>query len=365
MREWGPGWSGFRWIGGGVLVPALVLVLFGLVVLFSIAPSLLGQQALFGLFGLTLFFFVWQTDYRVLKILGGYFYLAALVFLVSLFLFAPAVRGTVRWFELGGFQLQPSELVKPLLIVFLASRLSSLKELSLKKLGFLGLLISVAVFLVIKQPDLGTAFIFLSFWLGMVLARGFPLKIFVVFFFLAVLFLPQFWNFLKEYQQLRILTFFNPQLDPLGAGYNVIQAQIAVGSGRLWGKGLGFGTQSHLKFLPEQHSDFVFASLAEEAGFLGSAVLLAVFFVLIAQIILVAKRAEDSFGCLLAVGVASQLLAQVFVNLGMNLGLLPITGITLPLVSYGGSSLVSTFLSLGLVASVAKRKKPVAAIDIR
>lgn len=365
MSLLGKNWLAFRRVGGRILAPALILVLFGLVVLFSIAPFLLGQQALFCFFGLILFFLLWQTDYRVFKIFGRYFYLAVIVLLASLFIFAPSVRGTVRWFELGNLQIQPSELVKPFLIIFFASVLSSLGELSLKNLFFLALSLGLPVVLVVRQPDLGTAFIFLFFWLGMVLVRGFPLKIFIVFFLLLSFLLPQLWNFLKEYQQLRILTFFDPHLDPLGAGYNVIQAQIAIGSGQILGKGLGFGTQSHLKFLPEQHSDFVFASLAEEAGFLGSVLLLAVFFLLIAQILIVAKEAGDSFGCLLAVGVGSQLLVQVFVNLGMNLGLLPITGITLPLVSYGGSSLVSTFISLGLVASVAKRNKPAAAIDIR
>ena len=352
----------FNW---WILGPALVLVGLSLVTLFSIAPDFLFQQILFLVAGIVFFFSLYQTDYRIFKIFGGLFHLMAIALLGALFLFAPRVRETVRWFDIGGFQIQPSEFAKPFLTLFFASVLSSLREFSLKNLLFLSFLISLPVSLVAKQPDLGTAFILLSFWLVMILVAGFPLKILLLFLLVFSILLPQFWGFLKDYQKMRILTFLNPNLDPLGAGYNVIQAQIAVGSGRIFGKGLGFGTQSHLKFLPEQHTDFIFATLAEEAGFLGSVIVVGAFFVLIFQILATAQKALDAFGCLLCVGVASQLLVQVFVNIGMNIGLVPITGITLPLVSYGGSSLISTFISLGIVASVAKREKPSAAVDIK
>lgn len=352
----------FNW---WILGSALVLVGLSLVTLFSIAPYLLFQQILFFALGIILFFSLYQTDYRLLRIFGKFFYLLAIAFLLALFLFAPRVRGTVRWFEVSGFQIQPSEFAKPLLILFFASVLSSLQGLSLKNLIYLIFLILLPIVLVAKQPDLGTAFILCSFWLAMILVAGFPLKILLFFLLFCSILLPQFWGFLKEYQKMRIITFLDPNLDPLGAGYNVIQAQIAVGSGRIFGKGLGFGTQSHLKFLPEQHSDFIFATLAEEAGFLGSLIVTGAFFTLLFQILATAQKASDAFGCLFCVGVASQLLVQVFVNIGMNIGLVPITGITLPLVSYGGSSLISTFISLGIVASVAKKRKLTAAVDIR
>jgi len=352
----------FNW---WLLGPVLVLVGLGLATLFSVAPHLLVPQTLFFILGLVIFFWLYQTDYRLFRIFGKFAYLSALALLVALFLFAPRVRGTVRWFDVGGVQIQPSEFAKPFLILFFASFLSSLGEFSLKNFIFLSFLILLPIFLVAKQPDLGTAFVLFTFWLGMILVAGFSLKILLGFLLIVLLLLPQFWGFLQEYQKIRILTFFNSSLDPLGAGYNVIQSQIAVGSGRFFGKGLGFGTQSHLKFLPEQHSDFIFATLAEEAGFLGSAMLLGAFFVLLFQILVTAQKAPDTFGCLFCVGVALQLLAQVFVNIGMSIGLVPITGITLPLVSYGGSSLVSTLISLGIVASVAKRRKPEAVIDIR
>lgn len=355
----------FRNLNWRILGSVVILVGLSFLTLFSIAPSLLSQQALFWVLGFILFFSLYRTDYRLFKIFGRFFYLVAIAFLIALFLFAPRVRGTVRWFEIGGFQIQPSEFVKPLLILSFASILSSLQKFSFKNFFFLSLLVFIPIVLVAKQPDLGTAVVLFSLWLGMILVAGFPLKIFLFFLLVISVLLPQFWGLLKEYQKMRILTFLDPNLDPLGAGYNLIQAQIAVGSGRIFGKGLGFGTQSHLKFLPEQYSDFIFATLAEEAGFLGSLIVIGAFLTLIFQILATAKEAPDAFGCLFCVGVASQLLVQVFINIGMNIGLVPVTGITLPLVSYGGSSLISTLISLGIVASVGKSKRPEATVDIK
>lgn len=349
----------------GILGPALVLVSFGCVTLFSIAPSLLFRQILFGVLGVILFLSLRRTDYRIFKLFDKFFYLIAIVVLAGLFLFAPKVRGTVRWFDIGSFKVQPSEFVKPLLTVFFASVLSSLRDFSLKNFLFLSCLIFLPMILVIKQPDLGMALVLLSFWLGMLFAAGFPFKTLTFFLLPCLVCFPYLWRFLKEYQKTRLITFLNPNLDPLGNGYNAIQAQIAVGSGWVFGKGLGFGTQSHLKFLPEQHSDFIFATLAEEAGFLGSLIVIGAFFILLVRILAVARKAPDAFGCLLCLGAFLQILTQVCVNIGMNIGLVPITGITLPMVSYGGSSLVSTFISLGIVASVAKKQKPSAVIDIR
>lgn len=354
-----------RHFGWGILGPALVLVSVGCVTLFSIAPSFLFPQMFFGVLGIILFLSLRRTDYRIFKLFSKFFYLAVIIILTSLFLFAPKIRGTVRWFDIGGFQIQPSEFVKPLLILFFASILGRLQKFSLKNFLFLSFLIFLPMILVVKQPDLGTAFVLFSFWLGMILTAGFPFKILAFFLLPCLIFLPHLWRLLKEYQKARLLTFLNPSLDPLGDGYNVIQAQIAVGSGRIFGKGLGFGTQSHLKFLPEQYSDFIFATLAEEAGFLGSLIVIGTFFILLVRILTVARNAPDAFGCLLCLGAFLQILIQVCVNIGMNIGLVPITGITLPMVSYGGSSLVSTFISLGIVASVAKKQKPSAVIDIK
>ena len=165
------------------------------------------------------------------------------------------------------------------------------------------------------------------------------------------------WRFLKDYQRARVLSFLNPYSDPLGTGYNVIQAVISVGSGKFFGRGLGRGTQSHLYFLPERHSDFIFASLAEELGFLGASLLLVFYFLLLFQILKIAKNAADDFGFLIVTGVFSHLSFQILVNIGMNLGLLPITGITLPLVSTGGSSLLATMVSLGLVENVGRSRR--------
>ncbi|HKZ34994.1 MAG TPA: FtsW/RodA/SpoVE family cell cycle protein, partial [Patescibacteria group bacterium] len=173
----------------------------------------------------------------------------------------------------------------------------------------------------------------------------------------VLLVLPGIWFLLREYQKQRIFSFLNPYADPLGTGYNVIQSTIAVGSGQLFGRGLGRGTQSRLQFLPEYHTDFIFATLAEELGFFGSILLLFLFFFLIFHVFETARSAPNTFGVFIAIGVGAMILFQVCVNVGMNIGIIPITGITLPLVSYGGSSLLATLISLGLVASVFCKKR--------
>jgi len=218
-------------------------------------------------------------------------------------------------------------------------------------------LTAVPVVLVYFQPDLGTAIILLVIWLGIIVAAGIkPLYLFLMA-FLGLGTLVPLWSVLKDYQQKRIISFLNPALDPLGSGYNVLQAQIAVGSGQFWGRGFGRGTQSHLQFLPEHYTDFIFAALSEEWGLIGSVALLLFFAVLLCRVLVVARAARDDFGTLIAVGVFSFLLPQIFINIGMNLGVMPITGIPLPLVSYGGSSLWVTMMALGLVQSVAIRRK--------
>jgi len=267
-------------------------------------------------------------------------------------------RGAVRWLEIGAQQFQPSEFSKVALILFLASLLRKRCGSVSRKIFLLSLASTMLpVVLVYFQPDLGTAIILLTIWLGLIIAAGLkPVNLFLM---LAggLGFLVPLWSLLKDYQRQRILNFLNPALDPLGGGYNVLQSTIAVGSGQIWGRGFGRGTQSHLQFLPEYHTDFIFASLSEEWGFVGSTLLLLFFAVLLLRILVIAREARDDFGSLLVVGVFSFLLPQVFINTGMNLGLMPITGIPLPLVSYGGSSLWVTMMALGLVQSVAMRRK--------
>jgi len=217
--------------------------------------------------------------------------------------------------------------------------------------------LALPIFLIFRQPDLGTTLVILAVWLGMILAQGLELKFLLSLLILSAVGLPFSWLFLKDYQKLRILTFLNPESDPLGAGYNLIQAMIAVGAGGIFGRGLGRGTQSQLAFLPEARTDFIFASLAEELGLFGSLILLLLFLFLSLRILKAAREAPDDFGYYLCAGVFSLLTFQVFVNVGVNIGILPITGITLPLVSQGGSSVLAVMTCLGLVESVARARK--------
>jgi rod shape determining protein RodA len=270
--------------------------------------------------------------------------------------FGEATRGAVRWFHLGPVGFQPSEIIKPLFILFFANFLADRKTNFLFFI-FYFLFCIPPLFLIFKQPDLGTSLVISAVFLGILFAAKTDFKLLIVNCSLLIAGLPILWHFLQDYQKTRIISFFRPYQDPLGAGYNLIQSVIAVGSGLLFGRGLGRGTQSQLYFLPERSTDFIFASLAEELGLLGSLLLLGAYFLLLWRILTIAKEAADEQGYLIAIGAFSLFLFQVLVNVGMNLGLLPITGITLPLVSLGGSSILAMMITLGLVESVARARK--------
>ncbi len=351
----------FDWL---IFFLALIIALLGLVVLKSIAPSLITQQIIWLVLGLFFFFIFSQIDYRHYPRFVWLFYFGSIFFLLLTFIFGRVIRGSVRWLEIGGLGLQPSEIVKPFLLLFFAVFFAS-EEINLKKI-FKGFLLLLPPFLMIFfQPDLGSSLLVLFFWLGIILAKGMKGKWLVLTFSFFLLILPLFWFFLKDYQRQRLLTFLNPQIDALGSGFNVIQSMIAVGSGQFLGRGLGRGTQSHLSFLPERHTDFIFASLAEELGFIGSFLLVGLFFLLLWRILNLARNSRDQLAFLIYIGVFTLLFSQIFVNLGMNLGLLPVTGITLPLVSYGGSSLLSTMIALGIVVGIGKEREEKQVVEIR
>ncbi len=352
----------FDWL---IFFLALLIALLGLVVLKSIAPSLVTHQIIWLVLGLVFFFIFSQIDYRHYPRFVWLFYFGSIFFLLLTFIFGRVIRGSVRWLEVGGFALQPSEIVKPFLVLFFAVFFASEEEMNLKKI-LKGFLLLLPPFLMIFfQPDLGSSLLVLFFWLGIILAKGMKGKWLALTFSFFFLMLPLFWFLLKDYQRQRLLTFLNPQIDALGSGFNVLQSMIAVGSGQFLGRGLGRGTQSHLSFLPERQTDFIFASLAEELGFIGSFLLVGLFFLLLWRILNLARNSRDQLAFLIYIGVFTLLFSQVFVNLGMNLGLLPVTGITLPLVSYGGSSLISTMIVLGIVVGIGKEKEEKHVVEIR
>ncbi len=354
-----PLWRQLRRFDLPFLGAMLLLLTLGLTVLFSTNPEAAKQQVIFAGVGLVLYLGMSFLDYRAWRFYASFLYLLALLLLVLVILTAPGVKGSVRWLNFGVFNLQPSELAKFCLTILLAKLLTPFYDRWLKLPRVItSLLLTLPIMvLVFLQPDFGMTLIISGLWLGMIFYAGLDPRHFVGFLLLGGIISFPFWNLLKPYQQERLVTFFNPYLDPLGSGYHVLQSTIAVGSGGLLGRGFGRGTQSHLKFLPEHYTDFVFASYAEEWGFLGSAIMLLLFAFMCWRILKIASCSMDDFGAMLCIGVLMVILLQVLINVGMNLGIMPITGLTLPLISYGGSSLITVMMSLGLVQSVARSRR--------
>lgn len=261
-------------------------------------------------------------------------------------------RGAVRWIEILGIRIQFSEILKPFLAVSFSTFLAGVKQKSFKEFALSGLLLLPVAFLITVQPDLGNAIIYMLVALLTLVIFGFPLVWFVGGGVLAAVCMPFFWKFLHDYQRQRILTFINPTSDPLGTSYNAIQSMIAVGSGGIFGKGIGEGTQSGLLFLPEKHTDFIFATLSESFGLLGGIILFVAFGFLFFRIITIYHNSEDLYYKTFCILAFSLFLVQFFVNIGMNIGIVPVVGVTLPFVSYGGSSILSNFILLGLLSSL-------------
>lgn len=357
-----------------ILIIALIICSLGVLSIYSSTYQKEGQlwqtiyqrQILWIILGLLLFLVVANTNYRRLWDWTYILYIAAFFFLLLVFVLGTTRLGAQRWLRLGWFNFQPSELAKIAIVIFLAryfSRKSSDDTgLACGNFGiFRGLLlplffIGLPVALIVEQPDLGSGIILLLLFTAMLYLTQVRLKYIAALLLSGVLVLPFMWHALRDYQKDRLLVFLNPNIDPLGAGYTVIQSKIAIGSGWLWGKGWLSGTQSQLRFLPEAHTDFIFATFAEEWGFLGGFALLFLYFLLLRQGFLIAQRTQDSFGKLLAAGATLMLAIQITVNVAMNLGMAPVVGIPLPLMSYGGSSMFVTFIALGILVNIDKTR---------
>ena len=342
-----------------------LLLLMGLSAIYSLSVNAneagfnnFDKQLVAVVIGLASFFFFAFFDYRALSAVSTKLYFIALALLASVFLIGSRIRGATAWIGLGPFHLEPVEVVKLVMIIFLASFLSKKKtHFSIAGRAAVSVaLVGIPLALILKQPDFGSASVVVGIWAGMLFASGINKKVFFALFMIAIAAASSGWFFLKDYQKERIINFIHPQNDPRGSGYNVTQATIAVGSGGIWGKGLGQGSQSQLNFLPEKHTDFIFAVFAEDLGFFGSAIILALFGILIYRIKKTAALARDNFGYLIAVGVIMMFFVQIAVNAGMNVGLVPVAGVPLPLLSYGGSSMVAILTGLGLVQSIYVRR---------
>jgi len=350
----------FDWM----LVSIVLLLLgIGLLALYSLSSSAgtdyFIKQSIFSVLGICIMFFVGQLDYRHIARYSTAMYFITIGILSIVLIFGRTVNGTAGWLSFGAFQVQPVEIAKVTLIIFLASFIAKkTSEFGEWTRVIASLILSAAlVFLVLKQPDLGSSLVLAAIWGGMIFASGLRLKHVIVLFVLGMTLSIGGWFGLAQYQKDRINTFIHPELDPQGSGYNVLQAIVAVGSGGVFGKGVGHGSQSQLNFLPEKHTDFIFAVIAEELGLAGSLLVLCLYLALLYRIERIGASARDNFGYLFAVGVSVMIFSQVLINIGMNIGLLPVTGIPAPFLSYGGSSLVSVSLSLGLLLSIYSRKR--------
>jgi rod shape determining protein RodA len=318
------------------------------------------KQIYYYLAGFGLMLAIISVDYHSLLKINYPIYGAIVVLLVVAVLFGKTTAGAQRWINLGFVKLQPSELAKLSMVLTLASyyyRKETLKGFGLLDLIPPSLLLLVPVGLIIKQPDLGTALMLVFVFVSMTLFVKLRMGTVIILLMLILPMVPLAWKYgLKPYQRQRVETLLNPEGDPLGAGYHIMQSKIAVGSGQTFGKGYLAGTQVHLDFLPERHTDFAFSVLAEEWGFVGTTVFLTVYFFMIFLGLNVASVARDKFGVLLAFGVTSLLFWQAFVNLAMVLGLLPVVGMPLPLFSYGGSSLLTNLAGIGILFNIRMRR---------
>jgi len=337
----------------------LAIGCFGLGIIFTISSDLFYQQLLFFFLGATLLFICATLDSLILYFFSPIFYVVGTVFL-SLSYLGPNIRGATRWIMIGGNQLQPSELVKPLILLGLSYFISKYPPRTVRNIGIQCILFLIPFFLIFRQPDLGSSLVYLAMWFAMLIAGGLPIPVFFVGFLTFILTVPFIWHILAPYQQTRISTFLSPTIDPGGAGYNALQSMIAVGSGQFFGKGLGLGTQSHLRFLPEYHTDFIFGTLVEELGFVGGGFLLFLYIVALLQICIpfLRQKISSPFIFIYSSGLLYMMLSQILINTGMNMGIVPITGITLPLVSYGGSSLLSVMTSFGIFMALKRQPQP-------
>lgn len=342
-----------------LLILIFLLTIIGFIMLYSagsgnIKPWFLSQVKRFIIF-LPVFFLIIFTNLKFFYKFAYYFYGFGLMILLYANFAGFSAMGAKRWINIMGINFQPSEFIKIVLIIALAKYFHNIHIYKITNIWFLffPLIITIIpVFLILKQPDLGTAFILLSTAIIMFFISGVNIVKFVISFIFAICAIPFLWSQLKEYQQQRVLTFLNPESDPLGSGYNIIQSKIAIGSGGLLGKGFLSGSQGQLNFLPERETDFIFTMIAEEFGYIGSLIIIIIYSLIFYRCIMIALQSKSYFGKLLAVGLSSFLFMHFFINIAMVTGIIPVVGAPLPLISYGGTMLIITLTSFALILNV-------------
>ena len=350
----------FDWI---LIGSCLILVIIGLVSIYSISLGKgdfldFKKQIIFFGIGFILMIILSFFDWRAIKE-NSYFililYFLSVLLLLGLFFFAPEIRGVRSWYKIGRISFDPIGISTIVLIILLA-KYFSMRHIEMYRLPHIllsGFYVLIPFLLIARQPDLGSALILIALWIGILIISGIKLRHFLILVICGILILSLSWIFfLKEYQKDRVVGFLAPQVEPLGINWSQTQSRIAIGSGGILGKGLGQGSQTQNGFLSEPHTDFIFAAVAEEFGLIGVSLILSLFIILIWRIMKIAISARSNFPRLFASGFAIILFSQMFIHIGMNLGILPVIGLPLPLVSYGGSSLIVVFIGLGMLQSI-------------
>ncbi|HHU69106.1 MAG TPA: rod shape-determining protein RodA [Thermoanaerobacterales bacterium] len=351
----------------GLLILVVIISCIGIIIISSATNSTSAEakdyyyvkmQLMWFAVGLAAMLVAISIDYRVIGKYVNIIYVINIIFLLVVFFAGKSAKGATRWIMIGPFRFQPSEFAKIATILTLAKyiekkegNINDIKELLLALLY-----VGFPIILIMKQPDLGSSMVLLAIFFVMMFAGGANIKLLSGLILSGVLLAPIAWFSLEGFQKKRILVFLNPNMDPLGAGYHVIQSKIAVGSGGLLGKGLYRGTQNQLQFLPEQHTDFIFSVLGEELGFIGGILLLVLYLFLILRMLNIASKSKDLYGMLIIVGVITMFTFHIFINIGMTIGIMPITGLPLPFMSYGGSSFITNMIAVGLVLNVGMRR---------
>lgn len=355
-----------------MLLSALALVAFGIVLIYSgslpnyatpaaVIEHPVARQVTFAAIGIAAMLVISRIDYRLWGYAAPFLYVAALASLMFVLVAGEAVYGSRRWIELAGTQVQPSELTKLVVVIVLAKYFADRQE----RMGQLAVFVTsfcialVPLVLVFAEPDLGSAVILLAIWLAMVIVAGARSTHVLGLIASSAVAAPfGLIALVSDYQRERIATFLDPGKDPLGSGFNTLQAEISIGSGRLFGKGLTHGSQTQLDYLRTQTTDYIFSVLGEEMGFVGVVILFALFVLLLMRALQTGASSRDPFGRLLATGICTYILFQVFINVGVNIRLVPVTGIPLPFISQGGSSLLTLFVALGILQSVRMHRGP-------
>jgi rod shape determining protein RodA len=318
------------------------------------------RQVVWAVLGLILFAIAFAIDHRAYLRAARTIYVLNIALLIAVFHIGDSAKGAQRWIDIGPFALQPSEIAKLALILtlsaFLVKHQANIRDFRVVIRSFLHM--AVPILLIFMQPDLGTALVLIAIWFGMLFVSGARLRHLAAFLIAGVLMTTVMWHagVLKDYQKARLVAFVNPDADPRGSGYHIRQSRIAIGSGQFYGKGLFRGTQSQLRFIPEQHTDFIFTVVAEELGFIGGGTVLVLYFVLLWRGLVTMSENEEASGRLIAAGIVSMFLFHITVNIGMTVGVMPVTGVPLPLMSYGGSSLLANLATLGVLAGIFMRR---------